>query len=1260
MIRFPKIGNQPSRFFTAGSETRPTGANIEHRTSNIEHRSVGRVSDPAHIGLAVLSVAILLLASGVRAAAPAPEKITALRLAIEDLAKTFPEKYTRGAEFLKQLDAVTNEAALAALQREALLANPLLDFDKLLLVRRGEAQPKSANAKTKKKPRGQLGLPANWQGNSSLPKAGFDDEIAVLSPVRPEGKLTTLYAPQRDVFVGDLNLHWDGQRLLFSSVASNNTWQVFEIGTDGQGLRQVTPGADTDVDNYNACYLPDGALLFSSTATFLGVPCVFGSSFIANLYRLETNGAIRQVTFEQEHDWHPHVLPDGRVLYARWEYTDASHSNSRMLFSMNPDGTDQRMYRGSGSWFPGSLFYAKAVPSHPGRVVGIASGHHGVARAGRLLIFETPEGRADGNGIEQEIPGRGKSVDPIVRDQLIHGYPQFLMPWPLNDKYFIVSCKPDAVAPWGIYLVDVFDNMTLIKELAGEALFEPIPLRAAARPPVIPSRVDLTKSESLVHIHDLYEGPGLAGVPRGTVKALRIVGYEFSRRGNGGLYGTIGADGPWDMRRVLGTVPVKADGSARFYMPANTPLMFQPLDDKGQALQLMRTWITGMPGETISCAGCHEDQSVAPMRRASLASRETPDRITPWFGPTRGFSFTREVQPVLNKYCIGCHDGKHQLDLAGNKPLIGWSTQMAGNWRPGGQFTVAYWGLQRFVRRPGIESDRGALPPLDFHFSTTELGQMLRKGHHGVQLDAESFNRLVTWADENAPFHGRWSDVPGLNTNAMLAMNARLMELRRQYAPMGPHEDEELMPEVPKYDETPVKPAGNLKPETGNLKLAEWPFGKDEAVRRQKETVPGGGEPLRLLPLVKPVGTPPPPVKAKFVRVWAGPAKWLQIAEAGIFSGGRNVALGRPAKQSSTYGSGWEAQNAVDGNPHGQATHTRNGEHEWWEVELADECVIEKLVFWPRPGVCVVRLAESKVELLDAQRNVVWERVTPKEIGEKATLAVGAPVNSSDLAVAWIPAGEFLMGGNDGHADERPVHAQKIAKGFWMTRFEITNEQFKQFDPQHASGAEDRHGYQFGITGYALDAPDQPVVRVSQQEALAYCRWLSQKLGKRVTLPTEAQWEWACRAGTASPFWYGGLDSDFSKSANLGDAMLANFSGNPYVQDWKTAAHKNPNRFDNWIPQDARCNDGGFVTEPIGKYAPNPWGLCDLHGNAAEWTLSAYRPYPEHSLADGEKVVRGGSWMDRPFRCTSSFRLPYQPWQRVHDVGFRVIIEDAP
>jgi formylglycine-generating enzyme required for sulfatase activity len=270
--------------------------------------------------------------------------------------------------------------------------------------------------------------------------------------------------------------------------------------------------------------------------------------------------------------------------------------------------------------------------------------------------------------------------------------------------------------------------------------------------------------------------------------------------------------------------------------------------------------------------------------------------------------------------------------------------------------------------------------------------------------------------------------------------------------------------------------------------------------------------------------------------------------------------------------------------------------------------------------------------------------------------------------LAWIPAGEFVMGSASGHMDEAPQARVKIAKGFWIGKFEVSNAMFLRFNPLHESRTEDRHGYQFGITGYDQDQPEQPVVRVSWEEAMEFCKWLSQKTGKKVSLPTEAQWEWACRAGTSTPFWYGDLNTDFSKMANLGDAMLANFAANPYVQDWKAAAQKDPSKYDNWIPQDARFNDGGFVTEPVGKYSPNPWGLCNMHGNASEWTRSLYKPYPykdndgrnktDRVPADSDRVVRGGSWYDRPFKCTSSYRLPYKQFQRVYNVGFRIVVED--
>ena len=154
----------------------------------------------------------------------------------------------------------------------------------------------------------------------------------------------------------------------------------------------------------------------------------------------------------------------------------------------------------------------------------------------------------------------------------------------------------------------------------------------------------------------------------------------------------------------------------------------------------------------------------------------------------------------------------------------------------------------------------------------------------------------------------------------------------------------------------------------------------------------------------------------------------------------------------------------------------------------------------------------------------------------------------------------------------------------------------------------------------------------------------------------------ACRAGTDTPFHYGDLDTDFSRHANLGDATLADFAGNPYQADRIKGRYNNrDNPHDNWIPQEARFNDGGFVSEAVGSYQPNRWGLHDMHGNVAEWTASVYKPYPYADPVPGQsgkRVVRGGSWYDRPKRCTSSYRFGYREYQRVFNVGFRVVMAE--
>jgi len=1045
-----------------------------------------------------------------------------LRLAIEDLEQTFGVRYAKGREYLGRLETLKKThddlladaqaaeklkeaaAAFAALRTEALLANPLLDFDRMLVVKRTESSP-------------GMGLVANWESNSSLPHTGFDNEIAVLSDWRKGGTLRTLFRPEGGRFVGDVDLHFGADRMLFSMPGKNGRWQVHELKADGTGLRELPLITQPDVDNYDACYLPSGNILFTSTAPFVGVPCVTGASHVSNIYLYEpAGGRIRRLTFEQDHDWCPTVLNNGRVLYLRWEYSDIPHYVSRILFHMNPDGTEQMEYYGSNSYWPNSVFYARPCPNHPTRFVGVVSGHHDTRRIGDLVLFDSALGRREADGVIQRIPGYGRKVEPVIRDGLVGGKPpKFLHPWPLSDKYFVVSAKMSDGAGWGIWLVDVFDNKVLLKEEPFYALLEPIPLKPSAPPPIIPDKTDPARRDAVVFVADVYVGNGLKNVPRGTVKQLRLLTYQFAYHGMGGQVNRVGLDGPWDVKRILGTVPVEADGSAYFRVPANTPIAVQPLDGKGRALQLMRSWMTAMPGEVLSCVGCHEPHGTVAPQRQAIAVTKTPADIRPWYGPPRGFAFKREVQPVLDAYCIRCHDGRPRDD---GRRIPDFTTrpdvQPQGkdrNYTTGTRFSPSYMALRSYVRGHTIESDIHLLDPGEFHADTTLLVQMLDKGHHGVKLDAEAWDRLVTWMDLNTPYHGTWREIVGDKKVDHQRSRRRAMNQRYAALEEDPEADADLKPAVLQVS-SPAAPEPAAPPAAGPP-CPGWPFDAAAAKARQAQ-------------------------------------------------------VGLPVERTVDLGGGVA------------------------------------------------------------------------------------------LALVLVPPGEYVMGDANGCADERPASPVRVGRPFWMGKVEVTNEQFAQFDARHDSRLEHGDFLQFSVQerGYPLNGPRQPVCRASWLQATAFCRWLSEKTGEAFTLPTEAQWEWACRAGTATAVNYGGVEADFAKSANLADYCLR------FVDTfgWGLPSGAVPP----WRPAVEGVNDGHRVSAPVGSYSPNAWGLHDMHGNVWEWTRTTHRPYPyqaddgrDSGGAVGDKVVRGGSWYDRPGRCRSAFRLGFPPWRVVYNVGFRVMCE---
>lgn len=219
----------------------------------------------------------------------------------------------------------------------------------------------------------------------------------------------------------------------------------------------------------------------------------------------------------------------------------------------------------------------------------------------------------------------------------------------------------------------------------------------------------------------------------------------------------------------------------------------------------------------------------------------------------------------------------------------------------------------------------------------------------------------------------------------------------------------------------------------------------------------------------------------------------------------------------------------------------------------------------------------------------------------------------------------------------------KVDRPFWMGSFEITNAQYALFDSKHNSRYIDQQWKDHTTAGYPANLPDQPVIRISWQNAEAFCKWLSEKTGQAFTLPTEQEWEWACRAGSAEPFSYGSWDADYSNLANLADVSMRLHA----VTGVNPKPVSTPSPLTDFIPRDGRFDDKQKIATSVGSYQPNVWGLHDMHGNVAEWTAS--------DNSAGLKVARGGSWRDRPYRAMSAFRVAYQPYQRVFNVGFRVV-----
>lgn len=670
--------------------------------------------------------------------------------------------------------------------RRLVFANPVLDFDRLLFVKRftQETYPDVClnHMPWVSRPGGDLcvlshpfSADGSGQGVRHLLNGG-------LGPGHVHG----------------MDLRWDGNRIVFGYAEARSAeppagWldrrtnydlrrsvepiHLFEIGVDGRRLRQLTRGGWSDLD---PTYAPGGDIVFVSERCGTSLQCneYDKDETSCNLYVMGPDGrGIRRMSANKDGDYLPHALDDGTIGYTRWEYHERSFAFIQSLWFVRPDGTGADAIFKQHFANPWALEDVRSIPGSR-KLAAIAAGHHTLA-VGPLVVVDAAPGMNEPHGIGIVTPGvrppeGGMDGIPVPEGGVADHGGLYSTPWALSEKHFLVSYthssqQTDATG-YGLYLVDVFGNKELIHRDPAISCFIPVPLRARPQPPVLPDATDERKDHATCVVSDA--GFGSEEIAS-RIRYLRIaepVGWPYDLRSGGQRYvedhqcqkpaGEKRIADNWTPVRILGDVPVERDGSAHFRVPADTAVYFQLLDENRMELRRMRSFISFQRGEQRACAGCHESRSVAPRLAAAprAASRPPSPFIRPPWGD-RPISFLRDVQPVLDRHCVRCHGGLKPaggLDLCGG--LTSYDLAVAGYGYNRAYASILTRGLVSCS--PARMQDATVTQPLAYGSLKSRLISAMDGTAHAkeVTLAPEEKLRLTMWIDANAPYHDRFID----------------------------------------------------------------------------------------------------------------------------------------------------------------------------------------------------------------------------------------------------------------------------------------------------------------------------------------------------------------------------------------------------------------------------------------------------------------------------------------------------------------------
>ncbi|HOX40113.1 MAG TPA: discoidin domain-containing protein [Candidatus Brocadiia bacterium] len=705
-----------------------------------------------------------------------------------DLAPDFEKKASAASTVLNADNREGLKTAYLELRRslrKLALANPLLDFDDLLFVKRA--------------PGSFTHMSDQYIGWWSRPGGG----VCIMRDFKsdaPEIICLTESLPPGNFVRPDLS--YDGRKMLFAycryypevmkvrnklekeKLPEDSFYHVYEMNIDGTGLRRLTSGRYNDFD---AHYLPNGDIVFLSTRRGHFFQCGSESAqttqrrtleegyvrcggddyrpcAVYTLHRMNADGGdMRAISAFEMFEWYPSVASDGRILYSRWDYVDRHNMPFMKLWSANPDGSDPRLVYGNFTHSPHCTFEPRSIPGSD-KIVFTASGHHSIT-AGSIVLLDPKRGNEGADPITR--------LTPEVCFPEIEGWPStyYVSPWPLSETYYLTAWSgipiqgqgtPNPVNALGLYVYDAFGNREFIYRDPEISSVYPTPLRPRRKPPVVADLADSGSSkEGRFLLQDVYAG--MPGIERGTVKSIRIVGVPIKTQPfmNTPRIG-ITRDDPG--KCVLGTAPVEADGSAFFRVPSGVNVFFQALDADGVAIQTMRSITYVQPGQTLSCIGCHEHRQTAPQSAPALASRREPSKLKTGPDGSWPLRFDKLVQPVLDKHCAECHRNGSKEPKAAKLALT--PDKSYDNLISIGSPSLSGLVLQGYNQSRSIPGQGTA--------ARAGLLKHLKSSHKDVQLTAEEYERLITWMDTCAQLLGSFSE----------AQEQDLIRLRREWVDM--------------------------------------------------------------------------------------------------------------------------------------------------------------------------------------------------------------------------------------------------------------------------------------------------------------------------------------------------------------------------------------------------------------------------------------------------------------------------------------------